>query len=163
MLAFYFYLLYNVFGSERDKKGKNMFIGEYNFNIDDSHRINIPNSFKKDLVGTFVIARGFEQCLYVFSQDEWAALSAKLNSLSITKAVNRKFNRSFNSGAYEVELDAKGRICINQKLIEYAGLKKECVIIGVGNRIEIWDSEVYDNYLNENEGIIAEISEELDL
>ena len=140
-----------------------MFIGEYNFNIDDSHRINIPNSFKKDLVGTFVIARGFEQCLYVFSQDEWAALSAKLNSLSITKAVNRKFNRSFNSGAYEVELDAKGRICINQKLIEYAGLKKECVIIGVGNRIEIWDSEVYDNYLNENEGIIAEISEELDL
>lgn len=140
-----------------------MFIGEYNFNIDDSHRINIPNSFKKDLAGTFIIARGFEKCLYVFSNEEWGALSEKLNSLSITKSVNRKFNRSFNSGAYEVELDAKGRICINQKLIDYAELKKECVIIGVGNRIEIWDSKVYDNYLSENEGIMSEISEELDI
>lgn len=139
-----------------------MFIGEYNFNIDDSHRLNIPNSFKKDLTGTFVIAKGFEKCLYVFSNDEWVALSEKLNSLSITKAINRKFNRSFNSGAYEVELDAKGRICINQKLIDYANLKKECVIIGVGSRLEIWDKDEYDKYEEENDGIMATISEELD-
>lgn len=140
-----------------------MFIGEYNFNLDDSHRINIPNSFKKELTGTFVVAKGFEQCLYVFSNEEWLKLSEKLNSLSITKSINRKFNRSFNSGAYEVELDSKGRFCINQKLIEHAGLTRECVIIGVGNRIEIWDSKIYDNYLNENEDVMSTISEELDI
>lgn len=143
--------------------GKSMFIGEYNFNIDDNHRINIPNSFKKDLDGTFVIARGFEQCLYIFSSKEWESLSEKLNSLSITKSINRKFNRSFNSGAYEVELDAKGRITINQKLIDHAGLVKECIIIGVGNRIEIWDSKIYEKYLMENEDIMSTISEELDI
>ena len=59
------------------------FIGEYNFNIDDSHRLNIPNSFKKQLDGSFVIAKGFEKCLYVFSGETWHELSIKLNSLSI--------------------------------------------------------------------------------
>ncbi|MCI5938895.1 MAG: division/cell wall cluster transcriptional repressor MraZ [Bacilli bacterium] len=139
------------------------FIGEYNFNIDDSHRLNIPNSFKKQLDGSFVIAKGFEKCLYVFSGETWHELSIKLNSLSITKEKNRKFNRSFNSGAYEVELDSKGRIVIAQKLIDYAQLKKECTIIGVGNRIEIWDTETYDKYLEENEDLIPAISEELDI
>ena len=140
-----------------------MFIGEYNFNIDGSHRVNIPNSFKKDLEGSFVVAKGFEKCLYIFSQQEWLALSAKLNELSITKMNNRKFIRAFNSGAYEAELDAKGRICINKTLFDYAGLDKECVIIGVGNRIEIWDINEYNKYLEENSDVMITISEELDL
>ncbi len=139
------------------------FIGEYNFNIDDSHRLNIPTSFKKQLSGNFVIAKGFEKCLYVFSSQVWHELSMKLNNLSITKEKNRKFNRSFNSGAYAVELDSKGRIVIAQKLIEYASLKKECTIIGAGNRIEIWDTEIYNQYLNENIDLIPTISEELDI
>ena len=123
-----------------------MFIGEYNFSIDGSHRVNIPNTFKKDLEGTFVIAKGFEKCL---------------NELSITKSANRMFSRSFNAGAYETELDAKGRICINKKLYEYANLNKECVVLGVGNHIEIWDEVEYEKYLNENPDIMATISEEL--
>lgn len=149
----------------RVRKGQNgiMFIGEYNFTIDGSHRINIPNSFKKDLEQTFVIAKGFEKCLYIFSNKEWESLSNKLNELSITKAINRKFNRAFNSGAYETELDAKGRICINKILYEYANLDKECVIIGVGNRIEIWDTKEYDKYLSDNEDVMLTISEELDI
>lgn len=147
-------------GIERDKLGL-MFIGEYNFNIDGSHRVNIPNSFKKDLEGTFVIAKGFEKCLYIFSNEQWRILSEKLNELSITKSVNRMFSRSFNAGAYETELDAKGRVCINKKLFEYANLNKECVVLGVGNHIEIWDEQEYEKYLNDNPDIMATISEEL--
>lgn len=147
----------------RVRKGQigTMFIGEYNFNIDGSHRVNIPNSFKKDLEGTFVIAKGFEKCLYIFSDKQWQGLSEKLNELAITKQINRMFARSFNAGAYETELDAKGRICINKKLYEYAGLGKECVILGVGNHIEIWDEAEYEKYLNENPDVMAAISEEL--
>ena len=106
---------------------------------------------------------GFEKCLYIFSQEEWINLSNKLNQLSITKVNNRKFIRAFNSGAYETELDAKGRICINKVLFDYAGLDKECVIIGVGNRIEIWDTKEYEKYLNENSDVMITISEELDI
>jgi MraZ protein len=151
-----------IIGLERDKLG-HMFIGEYNFNIDGSHRINIPNSFKKGLEGQFVVAKGFEKCLYIVSREEWINLSNKLNQLSITKVNNRKFIRAFNSGAYETELDAKGRICINKVLFDYAGLDKECVIIGVGNRIEIWDTKEYEKYLNENSDVMITISEELDI
>ena len=149
----------------RVRKGQNgtMFIGEYNFSIDGSHRVNIPNSFKKELEGPFVVAKGFEKCLYIFSTEEWLTLSNKLNQLSITKAINRKFVRAFNSGAYETELDAKGRICINKTLFDYAGLDKDCVIIGVGTRIEIWDVKEYDKYLEENSVVMNTISEELDI
>ncbi len=138
-----------------------MFIGEYNFNIDGSHRVNIPNSFKKDLEGTFIIAKGFEKCLYIFSDKQWQDLSIKLNELSITKNANRMFQRSFNAGAYETELDAKGRVCINKKLFEYAGLDKECVVLGVGSHIEIWDVKEYEQYLEANQDVLVTISEEL--
>ena len=138
-----------------------MFIGEYNFNIDGSHRVNIPNSFKKDLEGTFIIAKGFEKCLYIFSDKDWQDLSIKLNELSITKNANRMFQRSFNAGAYETELDAKGRVCINKKLFEYAGLDKECVVLGVGSHIEIWDVKEYEQYLEANQDVLVTISEEL--
>lgn len=140
-----------------------MFVGEYNFNIDGSHRVNIPNSFKKELEGIFYIAKGFEKCLYIFSDKQWQELSLKLNELSITKSTNRMFQRSFNAGTYETELDNKGRICINKKLFDYAGLDKECVIIGAGNHIEIWDAKEYDNYNIENSDVMATISEELEI
>ena len=99
--------------------------------------------------------------MYIFSSEQWRILSEKLNELSITKSANRMFSRSFNAGAYETELDAKGRICINKKLYEYANLDKECVVLGVGNHIEIWDEKEYEKYLNENPDIMATISEEL--
>ncbi len=139
-----------------------MFTGSYDFTIDGSHRVNLPNSFKKDLQGTFIIAKGFEKCLYIFTNEEWGNLSTKLNELPITKADNRKFIRAFNAGAYETELDAKGRICINKKLFEYANLDKECIVIGVNSHIEIWDVKEYDKYLDANPEVLADMSEGLD-
>lgn len=140
-----------------------MFTGEYNFNLDDNHRLNIPNIYKKYLEETLVIAKGFEKCLYLYNMSAWREISEKVNNLSFTKAKNRMFSRSLNSGAYELEIDSKGRICISQKLIDYAGLSKECVILGVSNRIEIWSKEEYDKYSSENDNILAQLGEEMDI
>ncbi len=140
-----------------------MFTGEYNFNLDDNHRLNIPNIYKKYLEETLVIAKGFEKCLYLYNMSAWREISEKVNNLSFTKAKNRMFSRSLNSGAYELEIDSKGRICISQKLIDYAGLTKECVILGVSNRIEIWIKEEYDKYSSENDNILAQLGEEMDI
>jgi MraZ protein len=140
-----------------------MFIGEYNFNLDDNHRLNIPNTFKKYLEETLVIAKGFEKCLYLYNMSDWRIISEKVNNLSFTKANNRKFSRGLNSGAYELEVDSKGRICISQKLVDYAQLVKECIIIGVSNRIEIWSKEEWDKYSMENPDVLAELGEEMDI
>lgn len=140
-----------------------MFTGEYNFNLDDNHRLSIPNIYKKYLEETLVIAKGFEKCLYLYNMSSWREISEKVNNLSFTKTKNRMFSRSLNSGAYELEIDSKGRICISQKLIDYAGLTKECVILGVSNRIEIWSKEEYDKYSSENDNILAQLGEEMDI
>lgn len=140
-----------------------MFIGEYNFNLDDNHRLNIPNTFKKYLEETLVIAKGFEKCLYLYNMSDWRIISEKINNLSFTKANNRKFSMGLNSGAYELEVDSKGRICISQKLVDYAQLVKECIIIGVSNRIEIWSKEEWDKYSMENPDVLAELGEEMDI
>lgn len=142
---------------------RDMFVGEYDLNIDGSHRINIPKSFLKELETSFYIGKGFEKCIYIYSNEQWQNLSIKLNELSITKNTNRMFQRFFYSGTYEAELDSKGRVCINKKLFDYAGLDKECIIIGAGNHIEIWDVNEYESYNNENPNIMAEVSEGLEI
>lgn len=140
-----------------------MFIGEFNANLDDSHRLSIPNNFKKYLEETLVVVKGFEKCLYLYNQSDWLALSDKINQLSFTKSANRLFVRGLNSGAFEVEADAKGRVCIMQKLIDHAGLSKECVIVGASNRMEIWDRLEWENYMKQNQDMIATLGEELDI
>ena len=140
-----------------------MFIGEFNANLDDSHRLSIPNNFKKYLEETLVVVKGFEKCLYLYNQSDWLALSDKINQLSFTKSANRLFVRGLNSGAFEVEADAKGRVCIMQKLIDHAGLSKECVIVGASNRMEIWDKLEWENYMKQNQDMIAALGEELDI
>jgi MraZ protein len=140
-----------------------MFTGEYNFNLDDNHRLSIPNIYKKYLEETLVIVKGFEKCLYVYNMSAWREIVDKVNNLPFTKAKNRMFSRSLNSGAYEIEIDSKGRICIGQKLIDHASLMKECVILGSGNHIEIWSKEEYDKYSAENQDVLALLGEEMDL
>ena len=140
-----------------------MFIGEFNVNLDDSHRLSIPNNFKKYLEESLVIVKGFEKCLYLYNQSDWVNLSDKINQLSFTKSANRMFVRGLNSGAFETEPDAKGRICIMQKLIDHAGLSKECVIVGASNRMEIWDKATWDNYMSQNQDLIAQLGEDLDI
>ena len=140
-----------------------MYVGEFNVNLDDSHRLKIPNNFKKYLEDTLVIVKGFEKCLYLYNKTDWQTLSDRINQLSFTKSANRLFVRGLNSGAFELELDNKDRICVMQKLIDHAGLNKECVIIGASNRMEIWDRLEWEKYIKQNQDLIAQLGEELDI
>ncbi|HEY8395604.1 MAG TPA: division/cell wall cluster transcriptional repressor MraZ, partial [Bacilli bacterium] len=97
--------------------------------------------------------------LYVYPLDEWEKILKKLSTLSFTKKSNREFSRMFLSGAYKREIDGKGRINLDKNLMEYAGLQKECVIIGVGERLELWDKAEWERYYDERRSVLEEISE----
>jgi len=123
-----------------------MFFGEFNHNIDDKGRMSIPARFREDLGDKFYITKGLDQCLFVFSNDEWQLFQETLKKLPLTKADARGFVRFFYAGAMECSLDKQGRININQNLREHANILKEASVIGVGERIEIWSRQSWENY-----------------
>ena len=136
-----------------------MLIGEYRHNIDDKGRIIIPSKFREEIGMKFVVTRGLDGCLFVYSMDEWNKIVSKLQTLPFTKKDARTFMRFFLSGATVCEFDKQGRINLTNSLILYAGIQKECTIIGVNDRLEIWASEKLDAIMEENElnfSIIAE-------
>ena len=137
-----------------------MFMGEYHHNIDEKGRIVIPGKFREH-IHELVITRGLEKCLYLYPRSEWEKVVNKLNTLPFTKKDARTFIRSFFAGATDSEFDRNGRINITSPLVSYAGLTKECVIIGVNDRIEIWDETSYNNFMNENASKLEEIAENL--
>lgn len=138
-----------------------MFMGEFHHNIDEKGRLIVPSKFRYELGEKFVITRGIEECLFVYSVDEWNKMVSKLNELSFTKKDARTFMRMFMSGATECELDKNGRVNIPTPLTNYAGLKKECVIIGVNDRLEIWSEDKYENFFNDNIENFSDIAENL--
>ena len=147
--------------SGEDWGGERMFLGEYQHTIDDKGRIIIPAKFREALGSEFIITRGLDQCLFVYPKAEWAVLEQKLKSLPLMKSDARAFTRFFFSGATECELDKQGRINIPKNLCEYAKLEKECVVIGVSNRVEIWSKEVWEQYFQQSEQSFNEIAEKL--
>ena len=138
-----------------------MLIGEYHHNLDDKNRLVIPGKFREELGQQFVITRGIEKCLYIYSMKSWEKLTSKLDTLSFTRKDVRVFNRSFFSGAAICEFDRNGRINITSPLVSYADLTKECVIIGVNDRLEVWDSDSFNNFLTENSEKLEDIAEHL--
>lgn len=136
-------------------------MGEFQHNIDTKGRIIVPAKFRDGLGDRFVVTRGLDKCLFVYPMDEWKSLELQLKKLPLTKKDARAFTRFFFSGALECEIDKQGRINIPQPLRNYAALDKECVVIGVSNRIEFWASEAWDDYFNESEESFAEIAENL--
>ncbi|WP_017811800.1 MULTISPECIES: division/cell wall cluster transcriptional repressor MraZ [Paenibacillus] len=138
-----------------------MFMGEYQHNIDDKGRIIIPAKFRELLGPSFVVTRGLDHCLFVYPMEEWSLLEQKLKSLPLMKADARAFTRFFFSGALEGEWDKQGRVNLPINLKQYARLEKECVIIGVSNRVEIWSQSVWEQYYNESEQSFNEIAEKL--
>ncbi len=138
-----------------------MLIGEYHHNLDDKSRLIIPSKFRMDLGERFVITKGLDKCLFVYSIKEWQNIVSKLNNLPFTKKDARNFVRFFLSGAAECEFDKQGRINITSPLVRYANIDKECVIIGVNERIEIWSKSDFENIMTENEEKASEIAENL--
>ncbi|KEZ49987.1 MULTISPECIES: division/cell wall cluster transcriptional repressor MraZ [Metabacillus] len=138
-----------------------MFMGEYHHTIDAKGRMIVPAKFREELGETFVITRGLDQCLFGYPMSEWKMIEEKLKALPLTKKDARAFTRFFFSGAVECELDKQGRINLAAPLLQYAKLEKECVVIGVSNRIELWDKAIWDTYVAEQEDSFAEIAENM--
>jgi MraZ protein len=138
-----------------------MFMGEYHHNIDEKGRVVLPGKFRELARDKVIITRGIEKCLYLYTTEDWEKLVNKLNKLSFTKKDARTFTRAIFAGATLCEFDRMGRINITSPLVNYAGLTKECVIIGVNDRIEIWDEKLYNNFLNENSTELELIAENL--
>ena len=138
-----------------------MFMGEYHHSIDEKKRLIIPSKFRTELGESFVITRGLENCLFVYSLVEWNKITDKLRKLPFTKQNARNFNRFLLSGATITELDKQGRANIPSTLAEFASLEKDCVIIGVNDRLEIWSKTKWENFFSENEDKLSDIAEDL--
>lgn len=121
----------------------------------------VPSKFREELGEMFIITRGLDQCLFGYPLKEWALIEDKLKGLPLTKKDARAFTRFFFSGATESELDKQGRINIPAPLLQYAKLEKECVVLGVSNRIEIWSKQIWEDYFSESEESFAEIAENM--
>lgn len=138
-----------------------MFMGEYQHSIDDKGRIIIPAKFRDGLGSQFIATRGLDNCLFVYPLQEWAVLEQKLKSLPLMKSDARAFSRFFFSGATECELDKQGRVTVPGNLRDYAKLDKDCTVIGVSNRVEIWSKQIWEGYYEQSEDAFNEIAEKL--
>lgn len=141
-----------------------MFIGEYNHNIDDKGRLAIPVKFRNALSKGAVVTRGLDNCLFLYPKKEWEKLAEKLAALPISQANSRAFARLMLAGAMDVELDKQGRAVLPEYLRAFANIKKNTVIAGLYNRLEIWDEELWKKYKGQTEaesGAIAERMAEL--
>jgi MraZ protein len=140
---------------------KNMFIGEFQHNLDQKGRVAIPAKFRKDFEDGLIVTRGIDKCLFIFSKSEWNKLAEKLAELPLAQANSRAFARLMFSGAVDEDLDNQGRILIPDYLRNYASLKKQLVINGLFNRLEIWDKNIWQDYKNKTENSSEEIAEKL--
>ncbi len=138
-----------------------MFIGEYTYKIDDKKRLAVPSKFRDALKKKAVITRGLDRCLFLFSMEEWEKIAEKISQLPFGQHDNRGFSRIMLSGAMEVEFDSLGRILIPDYLKKYASLRKETVIAGLYNRIEIWDKKKWESYKENTEEELGNIAERL--
>ncbi len=142
------------------KVGDFMFMGEYHHTIDEKGRLTIPSKIRYELGENFVITRGLDGCLFIYKKETFEKIISKYQELPNIKNT-RHFMRFTLSGANTTEFDKQGRVNISIPLINYAELKKDCVIIGVGDRIEIWDSDRWNNFVSENEDSYSDIADEI--
>ncbi|MGH8895127.1 MAG: division/cell wall cluster transcriptional repressor MraZ [Actinomycetes bacterium] len=137
------------------------FLGTHYPRMDDKGRLFLPARFRDALAGGLVITRGQERCLYVFPDEEFAQMYAQMRQAPVTSKAARDFQRVFLSGASNETPDKQGRVTVPPHLREYAGLTKECVVVGAGSRVEVWDARAWAAYLTDQEGPFADLSEEV--
>lgn len=138
-----------------------MFIGEFSHSVDLKGRVAIPAKFRRQISSGAIITRGLDTCLFVFTKKDWEKLAGKLASLPLAQANSRAFVRLMLSGASDVKLDSQGRILVPDYLRKYAGVKKAVKVIGVYNRMEIWDDKKWETYKKETESASGEIAEKM--
>ena len=137
-----------------------MFMGEYHQKIDEKGRLTIPSKIRYDLGENFIITRGLDGCLFIYPKNTWDSMIDKYKNLPNIKEA-RNFMRFLLSGANIQQFDKQGRININSPLIKYADLTKDCVFIGVGDRLEIWSLDRWEKFTLENEDNFSELADSL--
>jgi MraZ protein len=138
-----------------------MLIGQYKHTIDVKKRLALPVKFRGELGSKVIVTKGVENCLVVYTEKEWEVMSAKLGNLPISQGEARSFARHLLASAMEVALDKLGRILIPDYLKEYSNLKKNVVVCGLSNRLEIWDEQTWENYSKNAEKGVEEIVSKL--
>lgn len=139
-----------------------MFMGEYNHTVDAKGRLIIPAKFREALGDEFVVTKGLDGCLFVYSSESWQAFEEKLQQLPLTSKNARQFTRFFLAGAAACELDKQGRILLPQVLREFSQLEKEVVLVGVANRVEIWSKERWQASMQDYDDDMDEIAENME-
>jgi len=138
-----------------------MFIGEYRHSIDTKGRMAVPAKFRKMLEKGAVVTKGLDNCLFLYSIEEWKKIAEKFSALPISKAKARALARHMLAGAMEVSFDSQGRINLPEYLVKFAGLKKKSVIAGLLDRLEIWDEDTWEKYKETSEANTEETAEDL--
>ena len=142
-----------------------MFYGEFSHSIDRKGRLIMPAKFretaKANFIEKFFLTRGLDKCLFMFSEEEWRSQENKFKALSFTKQQARTFNRLYFSGAVEIIPDKQGRILLPQYLKDFAEIKKEVLVVGVSNRIEIWAKDAWNDFYRNSRQSFEEIAEKL--
>jgi len=138
-----------------------MFLGEHQHTLDAKGRLSLPAKFRNQLAGSVTVAKGLDHCLYVFAPADYEQFMGELLAKSDFNPKVREVRRFFASGANEVELDSAGRVSLTQGLRDWAALVKDVVVIGSGDRIELWDAKAWERYNGATSEDIGALSQEL--
>lgn len=138
-----------------------MFLGEYQHTLDAKGRLSLPAKFRAQMSGSYVVVKGLEGCLYVYSPEDYVSFLTQLTERGDFDAKFRQVRRFFTAGAKEDELDSAGRVNVPATLREYAHLERDVTVIGNGDRMEIWNTVAWNAYNGETEGRIEEVTSEL--
>jgi MraZ protein len=142
-----------------------MFYGEFEHSIDRKGRLILPAKFrevaKNQFVEKFFITRGLDKCLFMFAEEEWRSQENKFKTMSFTKQQSRIFNRLLFSGAVEICADKQGRVLVPQYLKDFAQIRKDAMVVGVSNRIEIWAKDAWTDFYANSRQSFEEIAEKL--
>jgi len=139
------------------------FKGRYSYSVDNKGRVALPAKLRKSVSpaanDTFIITRGFEQCLFLYPQDEWNKLEDSIRNLSPSNPQHRFLVRTLLQWSSDCQLDNQARISVPQDLLKFAGLENEVLILGVLERIEIWNPRVYEEYMNNQPATYETVAE----
>ncbi|GII53933.1 transcriptional regulator MraZ [Planotetraspora thailandica] len=138
-----------------------MFLGTHQPRLDDKGRLFLPAKYREELAEGLVITKGQERCLYVFPVEEFQRITEALRTAPVTAKAVRDYSRVFFASASDETPDKQGRVTIPPSLRQYAGLDRDCVVIGANTRLEIWDAQAWETYLEAQEQAFSDLSEEV--
>jgi MraZ protein len=144
-----------------EESGEKMFLGQYEHSLDEKGRVIMPAKFREDLGDSFVITFGLDKCLFIYPMEEWEKLAHNLEALPFGKKDTRAFKRTLASRALISRFDQQGRVVLAKYLRDYAEIEKNVMIIGVFERIEIWDMKKWKGYAEETEQAYEDIAERI--